>query len=200
MFSGIIESFAEVVHIEKEGSNVHFTLTNPFQKEIYIDQSIAHNGCCLTIVEIDAAYIWYKVTAVKETLEKTNLSSWQVGTRVNIERCIKADSRIDGHFVQGHVDTTSACLDVTDEDGSWYFTFELPDPYKHLIVDKGSIAINGTSLTAILDKENENVFKVAIIPYTYEHTNFHQLKAGMTVNLEFDILGKYVARMRGDRN
>ncbi|MFM2394707.1 MAG: hypothetical protein RLZZ546_2689 [Bacteroidota bacterium] len=200
MFSGIIESFSEVINVEKEGSNIHFTMTNPFQDEkIYIDQSIAHNGCCLTIVEIDPKHTWYKVTAIKETLDKTNLGSWKEGTRVNVERCIKADSRIDGHFVQGHVDITSTCTEVKTEEGSWYFTFELPDAYNHLIVDKGSIAINGTSLTAILDENHENIFKVAIIPYTYEHTNFHQLKSGMKVNLEFDILGKYIAKMNNFR-
>ena len=194
MFSGIIEKTARVLAIESDGSNRHFTLENPFGNEVYIDQSIAHNGTCLTLVAIDGDNKHYSVTAVKETLDKTNLGSWQTGTLVNIERCIRADARMDGHFVQGHVDITSECLNVEDEDGSWRFTFALPADYRHLVVDKGSIAINGTSLTVILDKKRPDVFQVAIIPYTYEHTNFHTLQKGDKVNLEFDILGKYMSR------
>ncbi len=194
MFSGIIEKTARVLAIESDGSNRHFTLENPFGNEVYIDQSIAHNGTCLTLVAIDGDNKHYTVTAVKETLDKTNLGSWQTGTLVNIERCIRADARMDGHFVQGHVDITSDCLNVEDEDGSWRFTFALPADYRHLVVDKGSIAINGTSLTVILDKKRPDVFQVAIIPYTYEHTNFHTLQKGDKVNLEFDILGKYMSR------
>lgn len=194
MFSGIIEKTARVLAIESDGSNRHFTLENPFGDEVYIDQSIAHNGTCLTLVAIDGDNKHYTVTAVKETLDKTNLGSWQTGTLVNIERCIRADARMDGHFVQGHVDITSHCLNVEDEDGSWRFTFALPADYRHLVVDKGSIAINGTSLTVILDKKRPDLFQVAIIPYTYEHTNFHTLQKGDKVNLEFDILGKYMSR------
>ena len=194
MFSGIIEKTARVLAIESDGSNRHFTLENPFGNEVYIDQSIAHNGTCLTLVAINEDNKHYTVTAVKETLDKTNLGSWQTGTLVNIERCIRADARMDGHFVQGHVDITSECLNVEDEDGSWRFTFALPADYRHLVVDKGSIAINGTSLTVILDKKRPDVFQVAIIPYTYEHTNFHTLQKGDKVNLEFDILGKYMSR------
>lgn len=194
MFSGIIEKTARVLAIESDGSNRHFTLENPFGNEVYIDQSIAHNGTCLTLVAIDGDNKHYTVTAVKETLDKTNLGTWQTGTLVNIERCIRADARMDGHFVQGHVDITSDCLNVEDEDGSWRFTFALPADYRHLVVDKGSIAINGTSLTVILDKKRPDVFQVAIIPYTYEHTNFHTLQNGDKVNLEFDILGKYMSR------
>lgn len=194
MFSGIIEKTARVLAIESDGSNRHFTLENPFGDEVYIDQSIAHNGTCLTLVAIDGDNKHYTVTAVKETLDKTNLGSWQTGTLVNIERCIRADARMDGHFVQGHVDITSECLNVEDEDGSWRFTFALPADYRHLVVNKGSIAINGTSLTVILDKKRPDVFQVAIIPYTYEHTNFHTLQKGDKVNLEFDILGKYMSR------
>jgi riboflavin synthase len=194
MFSGIIEKTARVLAIKIEGSNRHFTLENPFGNEVYIDQSIAHNGTCLTLVAIDGDKKHYTVTAVKETLDKTNLGSWQMDTLVNIERCIRADARMDGHFVQGHVDLTSDCLNVEDEGGSWRFTFALPDDYRHLVVDKGSIAINGTSLTVILDKKRPEVFQVAIIPYTFEHTNFHTLREGDKVNLEFDILGKYMSR------
>lgn len=194
MFSGIIEKTAKVNSIRVEGTNRHFTIANPFGEEVYIDQSIAHNGTCLTVVDIDHSGGQYTVTAVKETLDKTNLGMWEEGTLVNLERCIKADARMDGHFVQGHVDLTSSCLDVIDESGSWRFTFELPEGYRHLVVDKGSIAINGTSLTVILDPLQPNIFQVAIIPYTHAHTNFHTLKVGDLVNLEFDILGKYMSR------
>lgn len=194
MFSGIIEKKAKVLAVETEGTNHHFTIENPYGNEVYIDQSIAHNGTCLTVVEIDALYSWYKVTAVKETLDKTNLGSWQQGTLVNLERCIKADARMDGHFVQGHVDLTTRCTEISDENGSWRFTFELPGSHRHLVVDKGSIAINGTSLTVILVPDNEAVFQVAIIPFTYEFTNFHTLKVDDIVNIEFDILGKYMSR------
>ena len=196
MFSGIIETTTRILQIKQEGSNKNFILQNPFDDEIYIDQSIAHNGTCLTVVEIAEDHSWYRVTAVKESLDKTNLGSWVEGTLVNLERCIKADARMDGHFVQGHVDTTTQCLSVEDVNGSWMFSFDLPDAFAHLVVDKGSIAINGTSLTVILSKDNPSTFNVAIIPYTFEHTNFHQLKAGMAVNIEFDILGKYMARFR----
>jgi riboflavin synthase len=194
MFSGIIEQLGQVIKIEKDKSNIHFTITNPFEEAIYIDQSIAHNGCCLTVVSIDNEAKTYVVTAIDETLNKTNLGSWDIGTKVNLERCIKADSRLDGHFVQGHVDSKIQCIKVEDKNGSWEYTFTLPRNYAHLVVDKGSIAINGTSLTLILD-EDITKLKVAIIPYTYEHTNFHQLKAMDYVNVEFDILGKYIARM-----
>ncbi|HRG22126.1 MAG TPA: riboflavin synthase [Saprospiraceae bacterium] len=194
MFSGIIEKTARVLSIVEEGSNHHFTMENPFGNEVYIDQSIAHNGTCLTVVAIDPSWDWYKVTAVKETLDKTNLGSWKAGTKVNLERCIKADARMDGHFVQGHVDLTTPCIDIKDENGSWRFSFELPQLQRHLVVDKGSIAINGTSLTVILVPGNDSIFQVAIIPFTYEFTNFHTLEVGDRVNLEFDILGKYISR------
>jgi riboflavin synthase len=196
MFSGIIENFGTVRQIEKEGSNIHYTISNPYEEAIYIDQSIGHNGCCLTVVKIDTQAKSYVVTAIDETLNKTNLKEWTVGTKVNLERCIRADSRLDGHFVQGHVDTTLQCIHVEDKDGSWEYTFSIPKNYAHLVVDKGSIALNGTSLTLILDEDSTKI-KVAIIPYTYEHTNFHQLKSGDLVNVEFDILGKYIARIRG---
>jgi riboflavin synthase len=196
MFSGIVEKFGVIENIQVEKTNIHFTVSNPYEEDLYIDQSIAHNGCCLTVVSIDKTTKTYVVTAIDETLNKTNLKQWAIGTKVNLERCIKADSRMDGHFVQGHVDTTLECIKTEDKDGSWEYTFDLPRKYAHLVVDKGSIAINGTSLTLILDEDISKI-KVAIIPYTYEHTNFHQLKAGDFVNVEFDILGKYIARIRG---
>lgn len=194
MFSGIIEKTARVIDIAVEATNHHFTIENPFGNEVYIDQSIAHNGTCLTVVAIDPDWKWYQVTAVKETLDKTHLGDWKVGTIINLERCIKADARMDGHFVQGHVDLTTNCIDIKDENGSWRFTFQLPLAQRHLVVDKGSIAINGTSLTVILVPGQVDVFQVAIIPYTFEFTNFNALKAGDRVNIEFDILGKYISR------
>jgi riboflavin synthase len=199
MFSGIIESLGEIVNITKEKTNVHFVIKHSYTDIIYIDQSIAHNGCCLTVVNINEADHLYTVTAIDETLSKTNLGQWQIGSKINLERCIKADARLDGHFVQGHVDSTVECLEVIDKDGSWIYKFQLPKQFFHLVVDKGSIAINGTSLTLILD-ENPEIFSVAIIPYTYEHTNFHQLKAGDLVNIEFDILGKYIARLNNGQS
>jgi riboflavin synthase len=197
MFSGIIESTGIVRHIETQQSNIHFEIEHGFEDELYIDQSIAHNGCCLTIVAIDQKNKTYKVTAIEETLSKTNLRDWRVGSKVNLERCIKANARLDGHFVQGHIDTVTLCKKVEDKNGSWVFTFALPQPYFHLVVDKGSIAVNGTSLTLILDDALPDQFQVAIIPYTYEFTNFNALIAGQYVNVEFDVLGKYIARLAG---
>jgi riboflavin synthase len=197
MFSGIIESTGIVRHIETQQSNIHFEIEHGFEGELYIDQSIAHNGCCLTIVAIDQKNKTYKVTAIAETLSKTNLRDWRVGSKVNLERCIKANARLDGHFVQGHIDTVTLCTKVEDKNGSWVFTFALPQPYFHLVVDKGSIAVNGTSLTLILDDALPDQFQVAIIPYTYEFTNFNTLIAGQYVNVEFDVLGKYIARLAG---
>ncbi len=191
MFTGIVEALGEVKVIEKEGENVHFTLSCPFTNELKIDQSLAHNGCCLTVISIENDQ--YTVTAIQETLRKTNLGDWQVGTKVNIERCMQMNGRLDGHIVQGHVDTTGTCVRKEDEDGSWKFTvrYESDD----VTVEKGSITVNGTSLTVVDSKANE--FSVCIIPYTYEFTNFHQLEVGDKVNLEFDIIGKYVAKLIG---
>lgn len=191
MFTGIIEQLGVIKKIEKEGDNVHFTVESNFTNELKIDQSVAHNGCCLTVVAIDGNE--YVVTAILETLKKTNLGSWNVGTKVNLERCMQMNGRLDGHIVQGHVDTTAECINIEDENGSWKFTFryETSQP----TVDKGSATINGTSLTVVDSKEQE--FSVCIIPFTYEHTNFHQLKIGDRVNLEFDIIGKYVAKLMG---
>jgi riboflavin synthase len=191
MFTGIIEQLGVVKSIQKESENIHFTLEAPFTSELKIDQSVAHNGCCLTVVEISGNE--YVVTAIQETLNKTNLGSWKVGTKVNLERCMQMNGRLDGHIVQGHVDTTGTCIAIEDQKGSWKYTFRYESA--DLTVEKGSITINGTSLTVVDSKTNE--FSVCIIPYTYEHTNFHTLEVGATVNLEFDIIGKYVAKMMG---
>lgn len=191
MFTGIIEQLGVVKSIQKESENIHFTLEAPFTSELKIDQSVAHNGCCLTVVEISGNE--YVVTAIQETLNKTNLGSWKVDTKVNLERCMQMNGRLDGHIVQGHVDTTGTCVSIEDQNGSWKYTFRYESD--DLTVEKGSITINGTSLTVVDSKTNE--FSVCIIPYTYEHTNFHTLEVGSTVNLEFDIIGKYVAKMMG---
>lgn len=197
MFSGIVEATAEVVKIEKEGTNINFRLKAPFTDELHIDQSVAHNGVCLTVVKIheDATYT---VTAIKETLERSNLGDLEVGSLVNLERSMKLDARLDGHIVQGHVDTTAVCTDIKHENGSTYFKFEYqadPELIKkgYVTVEKGSVAVNGISLT-VCDSEKDS-FRVAIIPYTLEHTNFCQFKVGTRVNLEFDIIGKYIARI-----
>ncbi len=194
MFTGIIECLGEVTKVEMEGTNKHLTIKSPISAELKIDQSIAHNGVCLTVVSLnDNVHI---VTAIHETLIKSNIGDVQVGQKVNLERCMQANARIDGHFVQGHVDMTAICERITEHDGSWSYEFTLPDDqHDHLMVDKGSITINGTSLTLI--KSDWHCFSVAIIPYTFEHTIFHQLNEGDTVNIEFDILGKYISKMYG---
>lgn len=189
MFTGIIEQLGIVKKIIREGENIHFTMESNFTNELKIDQSVAHNGCCLTVVEISGNE--YVVTAIQETLLKTNLGSWVPGTKVNLERCMLMGGRLDGHIVQGHVDTTAKCMAIEDQNGSWKYTFRYDS--KDVTVEKGSVTINGTSLTVVDSKSNE--FSVCIIPYTYEHTNFHQLKVDDLVNLEFDIIGKYVARL-----
>lgn len=188
MFTGIIEEIGQVTAIEREKSNVHFTLRANMANNLKIDQSLAHNGCCLTVVE--QTDIEYKVTAIQETLDKTNLEDWSLGTRVNLERCMKADGRFDGHIVQGHVDCVATCIEVLDLDGSWKYTFR----YKadHKTVEKGSITINGTSLTVV--DSLDDVFSVCIIPYTYEHTNFNEFLVGTNVNIEFDVFGKYIQK------
>jgi riboflavin synthase len=188
MFTGIIEEVGEVVAIEKEAGNIHFTIASDLSASFKIDQSVAHNGCCLTVVAQNQAQ--HVVTAIHETLLKTNLGSWKLGTKVNIERCMQLGGRLDGHMVQGHVDCVGICTEVIDENGSWRFSFEHPDSF--VTVEKGSITVNGTSLTVVDSKRGS--FSVCIIPYTYEHTNFQQLELGAKVNLEFDIIGKYVAR------
>jgi riboflavin synthase len=191
MFTGIIESLGEVVHIEKEGSNVHFDIKSSLTPELKIDQSVAHNGVCLTVVAIGNDS--YRVTAIDETLKKTSLGSLEVGSKLNLERCMLMNGRLDGHIVQGHVDQIAVCKKVSPQEGSWIFDFEYDDQYGHVTVEKGSICVNGVSLTCFNSKANS--FSVAIIPYTYEHTNFHQLKQGDVVNLEFDIIGKYIKRL-----
>jgi len=190
MFTGIIEQLATIKQIVKENENLHITLEADFVHELKIDQSVAHNGICLTVVAIDQNT--YTVTAIKETIQKTNIASWLISSKVNVERCMLMNGRLDGHIVQGHVDTTGVCIDVEDQNGSWKYTFEYDAP-EHVTVDKGSITINGVSLTVVDSKQQG--FSVCIIPFTYEHTNFHQLKIGDKINLEFDIIGKYVAKL-----
>ena len=191
MFTGIIELMGEVVKIEKDKGNIHFTISSEFTNELKIDQSVAHNGCCLTVVAIEGKE--FVVTAIQETLDKTNLGDWEVGTKVNLERCMVMNGRLDGHIVQGHVDTTGICTGVEDQNGSWKYTFSYDSDYA--TVEKGSVCINGVSLTVVDSKAKE--FSVCIIPYTHEHTNFHEIHVGDKINLEFDILGKYVAKLMG---
>ena len=191
MFTGIIEEVGEVTSIQKEAGNIHFTIASALSAGFKIDQSVAHNGCCLTVVAQNEKE--HVVTAIQETLLKTNLGTWQVGSKINIERCMQLGGRLDGHMVQGHVDCVGTCTEVLDENGSWRYTFEHPDSY--VTVEKGSITVNGTSLTVVDSQKGR--FSVCIIPYTYEHTNFKQIEAGAQVNLEFDIIGKYVARYLG---
>ena len=191
MFSGIVEECAKVVGIEKDQTNIHFTLTCSFVKELTIDQSVAHNGVCLTVVK--KTDTTYTVTAMQETLIKSNLGDLTVGDEVNVERSMNMNGRLDGHIVQGHVDQTAVCTKIDVADGSWYFTFEYDPAQKdYITVEKGSVTVNGVSLTVVNSQKNS--FQVAIIPYTFENTNFHNFKVGTRVNLEFDIIGKYIAR------
>ena len=191
MFSGIVEATGRVIAVREEQGNKHFTIEAPFTQELRIDQSIAHNGVCLTVVELEAPH--YTVTAIRETLIKSNLGELREGDLVNLERSMRPDALLDGHIVQGHVDQTARCTAITEADGSWYYTFEYDSSAGNITVEKGSVAVNGVSLTVV--DSREGAFRVAIIPYTYEHTNFHALKVGSTVNLEFDIVGKYIARL-----
>lgn len=191
MFTGIIEATGEVKALREEQENLHLTLTSPFTSELKIDQSVAHNGVCLTVVSIDGDE--YVVTAILETLQKTNLGKVEVGSKMNLERCMQMGGRLDGHIVQGHVDQVATCTAVEEAEGSWYFTFQYDPSLGNVTVEKGSVCVNGTSLTVVNSSEGQ--FSVAIIPYTYEHTNFHTLEVGTVVNLEFDIIGKYVARL-----
>lgn len=190
MFTGIIEQVATIKKIVKEKENLHITLEADFVNELKIDQSVAHNGICLTVIIIENNC--YTVTAIHETIQKTNISFWNINTKVNVERCMQLNGRLDGHIVQGHVDTIGICKKIENQEGSWKFTFEYNTP-SHVTVEKGSITINGTSLTVVDSKQKS--FSVCIIPYTFENTNFHQLKIGDRVNLEFDIIGKYVAKL-----
>jgi riboflavin synthase len=191
MFTGIIETVGEVAAIAADKGNIHFTIKSSISDQLKIDQSVAHNGVCLTVVEVDDNK--HIVTAIAETLSKTNLSLLKEGDIVNIERCMQLNGRLDGHIVQGHVDQTGICNEVKEENGSWVFTFRYNAALGNVTVEKGSICINGISLTVVNSQMGE--FSVAIIPYTFEHTNLKNVKAGDTVNLEFDIIGKYVARL-----
>ena len=200
MFSGIIEGTAKLVALLKEKENIHFTFDCPFTDELKIDQSISHNGVCLTVVAKMGSN--YTVTAMKETLIRSNLGDLKIGDEVNVERSMMMDGRLDGHIVQGHVDETAVCTDITDADGSYYFTFKYPFNKEmaqkgYLTVDKGSVAVNGVSLTVC--NPTDDTFQVAIIPYTFEHTNFHAIQIGTRVNIEFDIVGKYLSRMMNFR-
>ena len=192
MFTGIIEEVGEISRINPEGGNMHFSIKAAMTPELKIDQSVAHNGVCLTVVSINDNE--YTVTAVAETLEKTNLKNLAEGSPVNLERGMKLGDRLDGHIVQGHVDQTAICKKVQEKDGSWEFTFEYDPALQNITIEKGSITVNGVSLTVVNSKKNE--FSVAIIPYTYEHTTFKYFKEGDAINLEFDVIGKYVKRIQ----
>lgn len=197
MFSGIVEEAANVVALRKEQENLHITMECSFVNELKIDQSIAHNGVCLTVVDLTGNT--YTVTAIQETLNRTNLGMLEINSKVNLERSMLMNGRLDGHIVQGHVDQTAKCTNISEADGSWYFTFEYAFDKEmakrgYMTVDKGSVTVNGVSLTVC--NPTDSTFQVAIIPFTYEHTNFHQLKVGSVVNIEFDIIGKYVSRMK----
>lgn len=193
MFTGIIEKTGKIINIEKDRTNYNFTLEVDFAEELAIDQSMAHDGCCLTVVKLDKEKKQYVVTAMEETMLKTNLGRWKVGDEVNLERSMKMDGRFDGHIVQGHVDQTATCEKVVDEDGSWRFYFTYDSTKNNFTVPKGSISVNGVSLT-VVDSE-KGKFSVAIIPYTYKVTNFHNFKPGTVVNIEFDVFGKYVQHL-----
>lgn len=195
MFTGIIEDLGIITHLEKEQNNLHLTLQSRITSELKIDQSVAHNGVCLTVVSLDNDC--YTVTAIQETLNKTTLRSLKVGDIVNLERAMKLGDRLDGHIVQGHVDQIALCTDVVNQDGSWVFTFEYDASKNNMTIEKGSVTVNGVSLTVVNSKKNS--FSVAIIPYTYEYTNFHTLKKGTAINIEFDVLGKYIQKLYEQR-
>jgi riboflavin synthase len=198
MFSGIIEEFGTITAIEKEKDNVHFTLTCSFAGELKVDQSLSHNGVCLTVTEVNKKEKKFRVTAIRETLLKSNLGLLEVGSKVNLERSMVMNGRLDGHIVQGHVDQTAVCTKVEEAEGSWYYTFEYDFDIEkakqgYMTVEKGSVSVNGVSLTVVNSKDNS--FQVAIIPFTYEVTNFHTIQEGTVVNLEFDIIGKYLSKL-----
>jgi riboflavin synthase len=193
MFTGIIESLGTIYELRKENDNLHITVESVLTPELKIDQSVSHNGVCLTVVGIDENK--YTVTAIRETLEKTNIGDWKTGSKVNLERAMKLGDRLDGHIVQGHVDQTGICTFIENANGSWYFTFGYDESLNNITIEKGSITVNGVSLTVVNAKKNE--FSVAIIPYTYEHTNFNAFEVGTKVNLEFDVIGKYVSKLYG---
>ena len=191
MFTGIIETLGEVQNIVKEGTNIHFTVSSTICNELKIDQSVAHNGVCLTVVALNEDS--HTVTAIEETLNKTSLGNLKIGSKINLERCMQMNARLDGHIVQGHVDQTATCVLVNELNGSWEYRFKYDSTLGNVTVEKGSICVNGISLTVVNSQKNE--FSVFIIPYTHEHTNLHEVKVGDIVNLEFDIIGKYVARL-----
>jgi len=191
MFTGIIETFGRVEKIERENSNINFTFSSSITSELKVDQSLSHNGVCLTVVKIiDKNYV---VTAIEETLKRTNLGALVLGDMVNLERCMLANGRFDGHIVQGHIDTTAKCIEINNLNGSWVFVFEYEKNKNNITVEKGSVTINGVSLTVV--NSEENIFSVCIIPFTFEHTNFNKLQLGSIVNLEFDIIGKYLKKL-----
>ena len=192
MFTGIIETMGELVKVEKEQNNLHFHIRSNLTKELKIDQSLAHDGVCLTVVDIQGDI--YTVTAVHETLQKSALGMWEVGRKINLERAMKIGDRLDGHLVQGHVDDTGKCIEIENQKGSWLYKFQFSGNNSNLIIEKGSLCINGTSLTIF--NLTENSCYVTVIPYTYEHTNFHQLNVGDLVNLEFDMIGKYISKIK----
>ena len=196
MFTGIIESLGIIKALEKDNDNLHITIVSDFTNELKIDQSVAHNGVCLTVINLQDNH--YTITAIRETLEKTNVGNWKVGDTINLERAMKLGDRLDGHIVQGHVDQTGICKSIKNANGSWYFTFQYDAALHNLTIEKGSITINGVSLTVVNSKQNE--FSVAIIPYTFEHTNFKYFAIGTKINLEFDVIGKYVSKLYGNKN
>lgn len=193
MFTGIIETLGEIQRLDHEGTNLHISIKSTLATELKIDQSVSHNGVCLTVVAVDG--LTYKVTAIAETLQKTNLNQLNVGEDINLERAMILGGRLDGHIVQGHIDQTGICTAVKEENGSWVFTFEYDPSMGNPTIEKGSITIDGTSLTVV--DSGSNTFSVAIIPYTYEHTRFNSYEVGTVVNLEFDVIGKYVAKLMG---
>ncbi|RTZ02490.1 riboflavin synthase [Flavobacterium sp. RSP49] len=195
MFTGIIETLGVIQEIKKEKNNVHITINASITSELKIDQSVAHNGVCLTVVAINDTF--YTVTAIAETIKKTNLSDWKVGDSINLERAMKLGDRLDGHIVQGHVDQTGTCITAEQTNGSWLYTFEYEENWNNITIEKGSITVNGVSLTVVNSKKNQ--FSVAIIPYTYEHTNFKTFEVGTKINLEFDVIGKYVSRLYANK-
>jgi riboflavin synthase len=195
MFTGIIETLGTIQEIRKEKDNLHITVDSSITTELKIDQSVAHNGICLTVVALNDSS--YTVTAIDETIKKTNLASWKIGDHINLERAMKLGDRLDGHMVQGHVDQTGICIEALETNGSWSYTFEYDAALNNLTIEKGSITVNGVSLTVVNSKTNQ--FSVAIIPYTYEHTNFYSFKIGTKINLEFDVIGKYVSKLYGNK-
>nr|WP_314897890.1 riboflavin synthase [uncultured Flavobacterium sp.] len=195
MFTGIIETLGVIQEIKKEKDNIHITMDSSITSELQIDQSVAHNGICLTVVALKDTF--YTVTAIDETIKKTNLSDWKVGDNVNLERAMKLGDRLDGHIVQGHVDQIGTCITAEETNGSWLYTFEYDEALNNITIEKGSITVNGVSLTVVNSKKNQ--FSVAIIPYTHEHTNFNSFKVGTKINLEFDVIGKYVSRLYANK-